>query len=138
VSVDARGRFADLDGEAFARLVVRTWREYGRDAVDATTAALPEGTDDLSTAVDEGVVFLDRSAERSVVLTVPGGDPLSATTALRIVSAAESPDELTVVAAAGFEPGALSVADAYGMDPVGPEALARLRDSLTGGGPPTD
>jgi hypothetical protein len=36
VSADARERFAVLDGEAFTRLVVRTWREYGRDAVDAT------------------------------------------------------------------------------------------------------
>jgi hypothetical protein len=136
VSVDARGRFADLDGEAFARLVVRTWREYGRAVVEST-AALPEGADDLSSAVDGGTVFVDRSAERSIVLTVPGGQQLSATTTLGIVSAAESPDELSVVAAAGFEAGALSVADAYGIDLVGLEALARLRDSLSGSDSPT-
>ena len=127
MSVDARERFADLDGDAFARLVVRTWREYGRDAIEATTAGLPDG----------GTVFLDRTGERSVVLTVPGGAKLSATTTLGIVSAAESPERLTLVAAAGFEPGALSVADAYGIELVGPEALARLRDSLEDGGPPS-
>lgn len=138
MSVDARERFADLDCEAFARLVVRTWQEYGRDVAEAPTAALPEGTDDLSAAVEGGTVFLDRSAEQSVVVTVADEEALTATTALGIVSAAESPGELTVVAAAGFEPGALSVADAYGIDLVGPEALARLRDSLSGSEPPAD
>lgn len=137
MSVDARERFADLDGDAFARLVVRTWREYGRDTIEATTAGLPDGADAVSTAVDGGTVFLDRTGERSVVLTVPGGAKLSATTTLGIVSAAESPERLTLVAAAGFEPGALSVADAYGIELVGPEALARLRDSLDDGGPPS-
>ncbi|QKY21943.1 hypothetical protein B4589_016150 (plasmid) [Halolamina sp. CBA1230] len=124
MSADSRERFAQLDGEAFARLVARTWRAYGR----AIESDLPDGVGDLSTPIDGGRVLTARAADRRIVLTHPGGEQLAATALLAVLAEVESPEELRVVSAAGFDPGALSVGDAYGVDLVGPGALARLRD----------
>lgn len=129
MSTDTRERFADLDGEAFAELIARTWREYGRDAAVAESADLPEGVDAPAGPIEGGAVVLAESAERPVVVTVPGGEPLAAAPLLGVLSAVDAPEELQVVAAAGFEGGAVSVADAYGVALVGPAALARLRGS---------
>lgn len=51
----------------------------------------------------------------------------------QIAAVAEPIDDATVlvVAAAGFDTDALRVADAYGVDLVGPAALARLDDPTT-------
>ena len=132
MSADARERFVDLDGEAFARLVARTWRRYGWDAAVAEPADLPEGVNDPAAPIEDGGVVVARSAERPVVLVVSGAAPVSATALLGVLSLVDSPEELLVVAAAGFEGGAVSVADAYGLALVGPAAMARLRDSRAG------
>lgn len=124
MSADSRERFAQLDGEAFARLVARTWRAYGR----AIESDLPAGVDDPSAPIERGRVLTAPSADRRIVLTHPGGERLAATALLAVLTQIDSPEELRVVSAAGFEPGALSVGDAYGVDLVGPGALARLRD----------
>lgn len=130
MSADVRERFADLDADAFARLIARTWREYDWAVVEPSAGDLPEAVDDPTAPIEGGTVLLARSTERRLVLTVPGGERLSATALLGVLSAVDAPEQLMVVAAGGFDTGALSVADAYGVDLVGPAALARLRDSV--------
>lgn len=130
MSPDPREPFRDLDADEFAELVAATWREQGWDirsrAAEETPSALPG-------SVAGELTMVERSAEERLVLTLPAEEgEMTAPELLELVSALSSPRKLTVVAAAGFTTGSLSVADAYGVDVVGPEALSRLTESIAG------
>lgn len=125
--------FHDLDPEAFAELVAQTWREYGWQVVRPVPEDLPSGVGDVTRPLESAVALLVRSADPRVIVAAPGeAGELTASTLLRIYAEASDPKDLLIVSAVGFDAGALSVADAYGIDTIGPEALAPLTESLRG------
>jgi hypothetical protein len=127
-------RFRGLDAEAFAELVAQTWREYGWEVVRPAPEELPTGTGDVTEPLDSAVALLVRSAEPRVIVAAPGEEGvITAPTLLRVYAEAAEPQHLLVVSAVGFDTGALSIADAYGIDTVGPEALTPLAESVPSG-----
>lgn len=128
---NVHGQFAHLDPDEFTRLVARTWRGYGWEVVEAPPAECPDGIGDVAAPIGGGTALLVRSARPRVVLTVPGENQLSAATLLDVLGEVDTPSDLLVAAASGYETGALSVADAYGVELVEPAALARLSESTT-------
>ena len=133
MKTNINGRFAHLDPDEFTRLVAQTWRAYGWEVVDAAPAECPDGIGDVTAPIDDGSALLVRSAHPRGVLTVPGESQLSAATLLAVLSEVETPSDLLIAAAAGYETGGLSVADAYGVELVEPSAIQRLRESTTAG-----
>lgn len=126
-------RFRELDPDAFAELVAQTWREYGWEVVKPELEDLPSGTGDVTGPMESAVALLVRSADPRVIVAAPGEEgEITAPTLLRVYSQAAEPEDLLVVSAVGFDTGALSIADAYGIDTVGPEALTPLAESVTG------
>lgn len=126
-------RFRELDPDAFAELVAQTWREYGWEVVKPELEDLPSGTGDVTEPMESAVMLLVRSADPRVIVAAPGEEgEITAPTLLRVYSQAAEPEDLLVVSAVGFDTGALSIADAYGIDTVGPEALTPLAESVTG------
>jgi hypothetical protein len=128
MNADPRERFDDLDREEFADLIASTWRHQGWTIrTRSAEGALPA----LPGPVSGELRLVGRSSQERLVLTLPAEDgEMTARELLELVSAISGPEKLTVVAAAGFTTGSLSVADAYGVDIVGPEALSRLTESL--------
>ncbi|WP_049979436.1 hypothetical protein [Halolamina rubra] len=133
---DGHAQFAPLDAAAFTRLVARTWRSYGWEVVEATPAECPDGIGDVTAPIDGGATLLVRSTEPRVLLTVPGERRLSAATLVEILGEVETPSRLLVAAAAGYETGALHVAETYGVELVEPAALARLNEPAVEGDRP--
>jgi len=126
-------RFSNLDPDAFAELVAQTWREYGWEVVRPAPEDLPSGTGDVAGTLESAVTLLVRSAHPRVIVAAPGEEgEITAPTLLRIYSQAAEPEDLLVVSAVGFDTGARSIADAYGIDTVGPEALMPLAESARG------
>lgn len=127
-------RFGDLEAEAFAELVARTWREYGWEVVRPAPEELPSGTGDVTDPLESAVALLVRSAEPRVIVAAPAEEgEITAPTLLRMYAESAEPKQLLVVSAVGFDTGALSIADAYGIDTVGPEALRPLAESVSSG-----
>ena len=124
-------RFARLDPDEFTRLVASTWRAYGWEVVESP-AETPEGVGDVTAPIDSGTTLLVRAAKPRILLTVPGETRLSAATLLDVLQRVEEPSVLLIAAAAGYETGALSVAETYRVELVEPAALAQLRESTTG------
>lgn len=120
--------YTELDDVAFAELVADTWRRHGWEIVGTEPATVSGG---LTDSVADGCAMIVRSTERRYVLVVPGPEKLSAGALLKVRSAAPSPSDVVVVSAAGFDTGALSVADAYGMNLIGPGVLDSLDDDET-------
>lgn len=126
-------RFQELEPEAFAELVARTWRAYGWEVVRPAPEELPAGTGDVTEPLESAVALLVRSATPRVIVAAPAqSGEISAPTLLRIYAEAAEPEDLLVVSAVGFDTGALSIADAYGIDTVGPEALRPLAAQAPG------
>lgn len=127
MSTDPRELFGDLDSDEFADLIASTWRKQGWNI---RTRAAEEALPALPSPIDGELTLVGRASEERLVLTLPTDEgEMTAPELLELVSALSAPGKLTVVAAAGFTTGSLSVADAYGVDVVGPEALARLTDA---------
>lgn len=123
-------QFRELDAEAFARVVARTWGEYGWEVVRPSEAELPPGTGDLTRPVEAGVVLFVRAANSRIILAVPGeAGEITASTLLGVYAEVAAPEDVIVVSAVGFDTGALSIADAYEIDIVGPETLSPLTES---------
>lgn len=133
MSSTATERFRELDPDAFAELIAQTWREYGWEVVKPAPEELPSGTGNVVKPMESAVVLLVRSADPRVIVAAPGEEgEITAPTLLRVYSEAAEPEDLLVVSAVGFDTGALSIADAYGIDTVGPEALMPLAESARG------
>lgn len=127
-------RFSLLTGEAFAREVAQAWREHGWTVVDPTETEYAADAAAVAAAVTDAVPVIARAGERRLLLTVPGSaGQLTATTLLDVVSDDASSDDLVVVSAVGFDTGALSIADAYDIDILGPEELASLSSPVDEG-----
>jgi len=127
MSSSTTDRYGQLDPEAFAKVVARTWREYGFVVDEPEPGELPPGTGDVAAPVDGGVALLVRAATPRLLVAAPGAaGEISAATLLAVYAEAADPADLIVVSAVGFDTAALSVADAYGIDVVGPESLAPL------------
>lgn len=127
------GGFERLDPEAFAELVAQTWREYGWEVIRPGPEDLPAGTGDVTGPMESAVALLVRSADPRIIVAAPGETgEITAPTLLGVYSEAAEPEDLLVVSAVGFDTGALSIADAYGIDTVGPEALTPLAESVSG------
>lgn len=128
--------FSDLDSESFAELVAQTWRDYGWEVVRPDAHELPSGTGDVTEPLEEAVALLVRAADPRVIVAAPAdAGEITAPTLLRVYAEAAEPEDLLVVSAVGFDTGALSIADAYGIDTVGPEALRPLTESVRGRSP---
>lgn len=120
-------RLAALDG-AFPQFVAALWRRAG-------WTVEPENEGGV-VAQDEGVVaFTARTDDgrRSTRLhpVPPAEGTVTAGTMRDLVGDSVAVDAgLTAVSANEFTTGALDVADAHGVDAVGPVAVARLVDAL--------
>lgn len=125
--------FRCLDPEAFVELVAQIWRGYGWEVVRPAPEELPAGTGDVTGAMESAVTLLVRAAAPRVIVAAPGeAGEITAPTLLRVYSETAEPEALLVVSAVGFDAGARSIADAYGIDIVGPEALRPLARSARG------
>ncbi|WP_336035054.1 restriction endonuclease [Halobacterium yunchengense] len=113
---------ADLDEAAAVDLVADLWRRAGWTV--ETDAPAPASV--VATRSSRS----DR--DRRLVRVLAPGDGRAAAPELRGVVAAadEDADRVTVVSTTGFTRDALSVADAYGVDAVGPDAVVRLAEAL--------
>lgn len=132
MSSTAAERFRDLDPEAFAELLEQTWQEYGWEVVRPKPEDLPSGTGDVTGPVKSAIALLVRSADPRIIVAAPGeAGEITAPTLLRVYSEAAEAGDLLVVSAVGFDTGALSIADAYGIDTVGPERLTPLAESAS-------
>lgn len=124
-------RFHDLDADAFAELVAETWQAYGWEVVEPGPEDLPAGTGDVTGPMESAVALLVRSADPRVIVAASAEEgEITAPTLLGVYAQAAEPEHLLVVSAVGFDTGALSIADAYGIDTVGPEALTPLSESV--------
>lgn len=127
-------RFHGLDPDAFAELVAETWRAYGWEVVEPGPEDLPSGTGDVTRPMESAVTLLVCSADPRIIVAAPEEEgEITAPTLLRVYSEAAEPGDLLVISAVGFDTGALSIADTYGIDTVGPEALTPLVESVRAG-----
>lgn len=115
-------RLAALDDE-FPQLVVALWRRAGWTVVESPV-------DDRETA--EFVAHSDDGRRRTRLC--PFSPAEGVVTAAKVRGLVGDPgaagDEVTAVSAMEFTAGALDVADAHGVDAVGPVAVGRLVDAL--------
>ena len=110
------GRIRELEDEEFTEFVAAVWRQAGWQVHDAS--------DDTVVVSRDGIDGHERVALRTVT---PGGavttetmhDAVSRTEALET-------DEVATVTPTEYTPDALEVADAYGVDAIGPDAVARI------------
>jgi len=116
---DAGERLRDLDDDAFAAFVGALWRRAGwrvESADGRRFRAERSGEDRPATVLwplsaSEGRVTAGRVRE--------------------VVTSREGPvDDVTAVSPVGFSVTALEVADAHGVDAVGPDSILRLVDAL--------
>ena len=118
---DPVDRLAGLDPVAFPPLVLELWQRAGWSIDD-------QGEwDDTFLMVDE-----DRG-KRNVLRTLTHTEGRVAVPAIRNAKEARErhgTDGVTVVSPIGFTKEALSVADAYGVDVVGPDTIGRLIGAL--------
>lgn len=112
-------RLATLDG-AFPGVVVELWRRAGWTVDDARGS-------------EPGfVAHADDGRRRTRLCPLPPSDGTVTRAALHdlVDEAGANTSEVTAVSAREFTKGALDVADAHGVDAVGPVAIARLVDAL--------
>lgn len=108
---------ADSDVHGF---VAALWRRAGW-SVDAAG-----GPEEMALATRES----NGRPKRTVLYAFPPSEGRVSASALRsVVERPEPADSVTAVSLVGFTPGALDVADAHGVDVVGPDAVSRLVDA---------
>lgn len=113
------GRLDDVaDGAEFA-FVVSLWRRAGWT---------------VRSADDDAIAFATRTSNgtrrRTVLHVFRSTEGMVSGTAMRSVVASLQPaDRVTAVSLVGFAPAALDVADAHGVDVVGPDSVRRLLDA---------
>lgn len=110
-----------LDPVKFPPLVLELWRRSGW--------AIDEQAD-----WDDTYLATDEARNTQIVLrTLTHADDLVSGTAIRDANQTKErygTDGVTVVSPIGFTETALAVADAHGVDVVGPDAVVRIMDAL--------
>jgi len=110
-----------LDPVKFPPLVLELWRRLGWEV-------------DERTDWDDTYLATHRSrSETTVLRTLTHADDLVSGSAIRDAKQAKDrydTDGVTVVSPIGFTESALAVADAHGVDVVGPDAVVRIMESL--------
>jgi hypothetical protein len=112
-----RGRLAAVDDDAVLEFVTGLWRRAGW-----TVQAASERDD---------VAFATRTSNgqrrRTLLWVFPSSEGMVSGSAMRDALASIDPaHRVTAVSLVGFTPDGLGVADAHGVDAVGPESVRRL------------
>lgn len=126
-------RLDALEGDAFPAFVAALWRRAGWTVEPPDESEVGVG-DGAETARGTEVAVATRESngrrKRTLLYAFPRSGGRVSPSALRgVVERAESAADVTAVSPVGFAPGALDVADAHGVDVVGPDAVWRLADA---------
>jgi len=114
------GRLAAVDGDAVFEFVTELWRRAG------WTVQSADARDDVAYAARTS----NGERRRTVLRVFPSSEGLVSGASMRGVVAGFQPaDRVTAVSLVGFAPDALDVADAHGVDVVGPESVERLLEA---------
>lgn len=113
-------RIAAVDDDSVLEFVVELWRRAGWTVDPAAERAY--------------VAFAARTSNgkrtRTVLRVFPSSDGHVSGGAMRgLVASLQPADRVTAVSLVGFTPAALDVADAHGVDVVGPDSVRRLVDA---------
>lgn len=114
------GRFAAVDDGSVFEFVAELWRRAGWTVEPA--------------ADRDDVAFARRTSNgqrtRTVLRVFPPSDgAVSGQTMRGVVASLQPADRVTAVSLVGFAPAALDVADAHGVDVVGPDSVRRLLEA---------
>jgi hypothetical protein len=114
------GRLATVDDHAAFEFVTELWRRVG------WTVQSAGAREDVAYAVRTS----NGERRRTVLRVFPSSEGLVSGDSMRgVVASIQPADRVTAVSLVGFTPDALDVADAHGVDVVGPESVDRLLEA---------